>query len=389
MHQALTKRPTLMVGALCATYGLLYLGRVNVSVVLPMLAQDLGLGLAEVGALGTVFFWFYGLFQFVSGEVGSHVSPFRIVSLGLLATALINVLFSFQSSLVMMLILWGMNGIAQSGGWSPMVRILAERLHPREIKRASTLMPFGYVIGTALTWTLVGALVAGGDWRIAFWLPGLLLLLVLAAWRKAGIDAPKTKSSGVRLALIISEARGIVFLLFVAALAGFVRNGSLIWLPTYILDTGLIADGMVGTVAALMQIIAIPGLLVAHFRVASSNQVFMTAILMFAAAGLAFLLVAGAAGPLSMLVVGFALMMLNGAFNLVITSIPLLMAPPGRASSTAGTVNMMATFFGGSAGFAIGRLLEISDWSAVFVLWGAALLLAALVLWRKRTEEKP
>ena len=378
-----------MVGALCATYGLLYLGRVNVSVVLPMLAQDLGLGLAEVGALGTVFFWFYGLFQFVSGEVGSHVSPFRIVSLGLLATALINVLFSFQSSLVMMLILWGMNGIAQSGGWSPMVRILAERLHPREIKRASTLMPFGYVIGTALTWTLVGALVAGGDWRIAFWLPGLLLLLVLAAWRKAGIDAPKTKSSGVHLALIISEARGIVFLLFVAALAGFVRNGSLIWLPTYILDTGLIADGMVGTVAALMQIIAIPGLLVAHFRVASSNQVFMTAILMFAAAGLAFLLVAGAAGPLSMLVVGFALMMLNGAFNLVITSIPLLMAPPGRASSTAGTVNMMATFFGGSAGFAIGRLLEISDWSAVFVLWGAALLLAGLVLWRKRTEEKP
>ncbi len=378
-----------MVGALCATYGLLYLGRVNVSVVLPMLAQDLGLGLAEVGALGTVFFWFYGLFQFVSGEVGSHVSPFRIVSLGLLATALINVLFSFQSSLVMMLILWGMNGIAQSGGWSPMVRILAERLHPREIKRASTLMPFGYVIGTALTWTLVGALVAGGDWRIAFWLPGLLLLLVVAAWRKAGIDAPKTKSSGVRFRVIISEARGIVFLLFVAALAGFVRNGSLIWLPTYILDTGLIADGMVGTVAALMQIIAIPGLLVAHFRVASSNQVFMTAILMFAAAGLAFLLVAGAAGPLSMLVVGFALMMLNGAFNLVITSIPLLMAPPGRASSTAGTVNMMATFFGGSAGFAIGRLLEISDWSAVFVLWGAALLLAGLVLWRKRTEEKP
>ncbi len=389
MRQALTKRPTLLVGALCATYGLLYLGRVNVSVVLPMLAQDLGLGLAEVGALGTVFFWFYGLFQFVSGEVGSHVSPFRIVSLGLLATALINVLFSFQSSLVIMLLLWGMNGIAQSGGWSPMVRILAERLHPREIKRASTLMPFGYVIGTALTWTLVGALVAGGDWRIAFWLPGLLLLLVLAAWRKAGIDAPKTKSSGVRLAVIVSGARGIVFLLLVAGLAGFVRNGSLIWLPTYILDTGLIADGMVGTVAALMQIIAIPGLLVAHFRVASSNQVFMTAVLMFAAAGVGFLLVTGAAGPVSMLLVGFALMMLNGAFNLVITSIPLLMAPPGRASSIAGTVNMMATFFGGTAGFAIGRLLEISDWSAVFALWGAALLLAALVVWWKRAEEKP
>ncbi len=376
-----------MVVALCATYGLLYLGRVNVSVVLPALAADLDLSLAEVGALGTVFFWFYGLFQFISGEVGSHVSPFRIVSLGLLATAIINVLFSFQSSLVIMLILWGMNGIAQSGGWSPMVRILAERLAPREIKRASTLMPFGYVIGTALTWTLIGAVAAGGNWRIAFWLPGLLLLLVLAAWRKAGIDAPKTQSSGLRLRAIISEARAIVFVLFVAALAGFVRNGSLIWLPAYILDTGLIADGMVGTVAALMQIVAIPGLLLAHFRVLSSNQVFMTAVLMFAAAGFSFLLMPAAAGLLAMLILGFGLMMLNGAFNLAIASIPLLVAPPGRASSTAGTVNMMATFFGGTASFAIGGLLEVSDWSAVFGLWGVAMLLAALVMWRRRAEE--
>lgn len=376
-----------MVGALCATYGLLYLGRVNVSVVLPILAQDLGVSLVEIGALGTVFFWFYGIFQFISGEVGSHVSPFRIVSLGLLATAAINLLFSMQSSLVIMLILWGMNGIAQSGGWSPMVRILAERLDPREIKRASTLMPFGYVIGTALTWTLIGALAANGDWRIAFWLPGLLLLLVLAAWRKAGIDAPKTKSSGLRPRAIFAEARGIGFVLFVAALAGFVRNGSLIWLPAYILDTGLIADGMVGTVAALMQIIAIPGLLVAHFRVARSNQVFMTAVFMFAAAGVSFLLIPAASELLAMLFLGFGLMMLNGAFNLAIASIPLLVAPPGRASSTAGTVNMMATFFGGTASFAIGGLLEISDWNAVFGSWALAMLLAALVMWRRRAEE--
>ena len=208
-------------------------------------------------------------------------------------------------------------------------------------------MPFGYVIGTAVTWTLIGAVAAGENWRVAFWLPGLLLLLVLAFWRKAGIDAPKSTSSGFRLSIIVTEARGIVFVLFAAAMAGFVRNGSLIWLPTYILDTELIADNMVGTVAALMQVIVIPGLLLAHYRVVSSNQVFVTAVLMFTAAGLAFLLAAVTSGIFAILVVAFALMMLNGAFNLVIASIPLLLAPPGRASATAGTVNMMATFVGG------------------------------------------
>ena len=259
MGTKLSKRPLLMVAALCAAYGSLYLGRVNVSVVLPILADDLGIGLAEVGALGTVFFWFYGIFQLVSGEVSSRFSPFRIISLGLLATAVINLVFSFQTSLIAMLLLWGLNGIAQSAGWSPMVRILAERLDADHIRRASTLMPFGYVIGTAVTWTLIGAVTAGGNWRIAFWLPGLLLLVILALWWKADIDAPMRETRGASLRVMLGEARAIVFVLFVAALAGFVRNGSLIWLPTYILDTGLFAEGLVGTVAAVMQIVAIPG----------------------------------------------------------------------------------------------------------------------------------
>lgn len=376
-----------MVGALSATYGLFYLGRANISVVLPIIALDLGLSLAEVGALGTIFFWVYGICQFVIGEIGSHVSPFRIVSIALLATAIINLAFAFQTSLIAMLALWGINGMAQSGGWSPMVRILAERLEPKRIKSASTLMPFGYVIGTALTWTLIGVVSAGENWRIAFWLPGLLLLLVLAFWWKAGIDAPKATPSRFQPAAILAEARGIAFILIAAALVGFVRNGSLIWLPTYILDTGLIAENLVGMVAAIMQVIALLGLLLARRRVGSSDQVFMTAVLMFSAAGFGFLLLTTSSGLLAMALLAFALMMLNGAFGLAVTSIPLLLAPQGRASSIAGTVNMMATFIGGTAGFAIGALVERSGWTAVFGLWGAFLLLAALLIWRRRHEE--
>ena len=376
-----------MVGALSTTYGLFYLGRANISVVLPVIALDLGLSLAEVGALGTVFFWVYGIFQFISGEIGSRVSPYRIVSIGLLGTAIVNLAFSFQTSLIAMLALWGINGMAQSGGWSPMVRIMAERVEPQRLKSASTLMPFGYVIGTAVTWTLIGAVSAGENWRIAFWLPGLLLLLVLVFWRKAGIDAPKAQPSRFRPSTVLAEARGIAFIMLAAALVGFVRNGSLIWLPTYILDTGLIAENLVGMVAALTQVIALLGLLLARRRVGSSDQVFVTAVLMFSAAGFGFLLLTASAGLIAIALVAFAIMMLNGAFGLAVTSIPLLLAPQGRASSTAGTVNMMATLIGGTAGFAIGGLVELSGWAAVFGLWGALLLLAAFLIWRRRHEE--
>ena len=387
MRTSLSKQQNKMVGTIWITYALFYLGRVNVSVVLPLLALDLDVSRAEVGALGTAFFWVYGISHFIMGEIGSHVSPFRIVSIGLLAISLVNIAFAFQTSLIVMLLLWGLNGVAQSAGWAPMFRILAERLDRSHIKRISTAMPFSYVFGTALTWTLIGVVAAGDDWRIAFWLPGGLLLLVLAFWRKAGIDAPKSKSSGVRFLVIVSEARGIGFALVAAALAGFVFNGTIIWLPTYILDTGLIAENLVGLAAALMQVIAITGLFLARYRVARSNQVFVTAALMLAAAGIALLLLTVTGGLLALLVVAVALIFLNGAFGLAVSSMPLLLAPPGRASSVTGSINMMSNFFGGMAGFSIGALVEFSGWGAVFALWGAVLLLAALVLWKKRAEE--
>ncbi len=387
MQTTLSKQQNMMVGSLLVTYALYYLGRVNISVVLPALALDLGVSRAEVGALGTVFFWVYGIFHFISGEIGSHVSPFRLVSLGLLASAIVNLVFAFQSSLIVMLILWSLNGVAQSGGWSPMFRILAERLDRSHIKRVSTIMPFSYVMGTAITWVVIGAAATGENWRIAFWLPGIILLLVLVFWRAAGIDAPKSRSDGIRLSTMMAEARGIAFVMLAAALSGYVFNGTIIWLPTYILDTGLIADGWVGAVAALTQAVAILGLLTARALVTRSNQVFVTAVQLFSAAGAAFLLLSMTSGLFAIVVVAFALLALNGAFGLTVSAMPLLLAPAGRASSTTGAVNMMSTFFGGMAGFSIGGLVELSGWSAVFSLWGALLLLACLLIWRNRQIE--
>ncbi len=386
-RSSLLKRQNLVVGALCTTYGLLYLGRVNISVVLPLLAIELDVSRAQVGVLGTVFFWTYGLGNFINGQLGSQVNPVRLVALGLLVTALVNLTFGFQTSLILMLALWALNGFAQSTGWPPMLRILAERLDPGQIKRASTMLPFSYVIGTMVTWSLLGAIAIGENWRLAFWLPGLVLLLTASLWWKAGLATPRAPSSAFQLSAILPEARGVAFALLVSALAGFVRNGTIIWLPTYILDSDLIADSLVGAVAAITQVVAIPGILLAHRRVARTSQVLATAALMLGAAGLAFLLLAQTADTLSLLMLCLAMLLLGGAFGLVTSSMPLILAPPGRESSVAGTLNMMATFAGGLAGFGIGALVEQSGWAGVFGLWGALLLLASAVTWRHRHEE--
>ncbi|MCY4019049.1 MAG: MFS transporter [Chloroflexi bacterium] len=376
-----------IVGVIWITYALFYLGRVNFSVVLPALAIALDASRAEVGALGTVFFWVYGLCHFISGEIGSHLSPFRMICVGLLIIALVNIAFAFQTSLLVMLVLWGINGVGQSAGWAPMFRILAERLDRSQIKLVSTVMPFSYVIGTAITWTLVGAVATGANWQVAFWLPGLLTLGVLAFWWRAGIDAPKAPPQGLKLSRIRAELRQIAAVLLATALAGFVFNGMTIWLPTYILDSRLVPENAIGSVAAAMQVIAILGLFLARLRVLRSNQVFVTAATMLAAAGLAMLSLAAATGPLALLIICLGMIMLNGAFGLVVSAVPLLLAPPGRASSITGSINMMSNFFGGMAGFTVGGLVEWNGWTTAFGLWGALLLIASALIWLKRGAE--
>lgn len=383
----LTKNQKRTVSTIWITYALFYLGRVNISAVLPVLAISLGVSRAEIGTLGTVFFWVYGIGHFVNGEIGSHISPFRMVSLGLLTIAVVNIAFAFQTSLTIMLILWGINGIAQSAGWAPMFRILAERLDKPQIKRVSTIMPFSFVIGTAVTWTFIGIIAADGNWQIAFWLPGLITLGVLIFWWRSDIDAPKTKSVGFKLSDITAEMRTLWFALVASAMVGFVFNGTIIWLPTYISDTGLISENMVGFVAAIMQVIAIAGLISARFWVVRTNLVFpITATLLGITAILLFFLVF-TSGMIALMVVAVALITLNGAFGLVVSSIPLILAPAGRASSITGSINMMSNFFGGMAGFLIGALVETSGWQPVFGLWAIILLGASLLIWVKRDEE--
>ena len=140
-------------------------------------------------------------------------------------------------------------------------------------------------------------------------------------------------------------------------MTGFVFTGGLIWLPTYILDSGLIAESQVGFVSALLQLLALAGLFLARFMVARSDMALGTASLLFVATAGAFLAVSLAQGWHALFIVALGLITLNGAFGLVVGAMPMLLAPPGRTASVTGYVNMMSNFFGGMAGFSVGALV--------------------------------
>lgn len=369
------------------TYACYYLGRLNLSIALPALATALAISRAEVGILGTVFFWTYGIGTLVNGELGNILRPRLLVGAGLLLIIVVNIAFSLQTSLLVMAILWAINGVAQSTGWSPLLRVITDHLSAPQRAQISTLFPISFQIGAAVTWVLTGALVAAWGWQAAFSIPGLLLLLTLAHWWRSGIDGRATEAARFDPAASLGDLRGFAPLLLANALGGFALVGTVLWAPTYVVDTGFVPTSATGIVSAAMPLFGIAGMVGSGALMRRSGRAEVTAIQLLLI-GVALMLVAL---PLPLLgqalVLLLALTVLGGLGGIMTSAIPVQFAGNGRTSSTVGIFNSAFNLGGGFAGVASGALLESSGWNAVLLLWAGALAAALVLIYRFRAAQ--
>ena len=131
------------------SYAAYYLGRVNLSPALPDMEGSLGVSKETLGLLGTAFFWSYAFGQLINGQLGDILSPRKIVFFGMLASAAVNFAFGLSSSLLLLAVLWGLNGYFQSTGWGPILRTIANWLSDEQRRRLATFFGTSYILGNA------------------------------------------------------------------------------------------------------------------------------------------------------------------------------------------------------------------------------------------------
>lgn len=374
-------------------YGCYYLGRLNLSPAIPALATAFAVSRAEVGWLGTALFWTYGVGQFISGVLGNRYSPRLLIAGGLLVSAVINLLMGVQVSLLVMILLWGINGLAQSTGWAPLLRILSEKLSVEQRRRVSVWLPISFQVGGAVTWALAGFAVVIGGWQMAFWLPGLLLIGVLIFWWRTGIDSDVTPSAPSAETTVLpirlrSEIVGLLPLMIVSACVGFAFAGAAIWIPTYIIDSQLFPEALNGAVAGSLPLIGIFGTLLSGLMIRRIPDVLVTVLSLLGVSTLCYLLAAALPIVPQMILVVLALTSLSGGAGLTLSAIPMLLARAGRTSSVAGALTSTNSLGGGLAGFLIGAVVESSGWPGAMLVWGISLMIAiGLLFWYQRRQK--
>ncbi len=389
------------------SYATFYIGRVNMSIAIPLIMEDFGYTKTIMGGVLTALFIAYAVGQFVNGQLGDKFGGRIMISLGLILSAVFNLLFGFSSTLTIMIVVWALNGYAQSMGWGPSVKTVANWF-PRPIRgRIGGILGSSYQLGNAASWALAGLLATYFDWRWLFWIPSMILAAAAVHWYVRGRNAPEVvglpcleeennndEVKGVvpdhhlgfryTLSKVISTPH-IWYMAFGLFFLNIVRYGFMDWAPTYMFE---VQNARISVAAYKALAIPLAGSLGAIFAGCLSDKVFhlrrapASAIMLFALVFFTWLFpqVPGANWVASLAVLIMVGFLTYGPHVAIVSYAPMDLGTRKAASSATGFIDGMGYIGAALTGVVSGFFADNYGWNAAFYLWMGGALAAGILM---------
>jgi predicted MFS family arabinose efflux permease len=313
--------------------------------------------------------------------LGDTADRRRLVTVLLVAAAILLAVLPFTSGAVFILIL-GAIGVATVSGMV-IVPWVADLAAPDQRGRMTGTVMSGLIMGVLLCRTFAGLLDAVAGWRSVYWTSAVLMIVCLVivrrlpvAPRRAGLPYTRLLASVVRIA---REQRRIVE----RAVYGALSFGafSVFWTATPLLLSGP-GFGFGSAGIGLLSLLAAGGAAGASIAGRFADHGHQSRV---TAVGFALILAAFAVVglmPLSLLLVAAGILVLDfGVQACHITNQSVIYEVAGAGRSRATTVYMTFYFVGGASGSAMAGLVwPWGGWLAICVVGGAYMVVALLVM---------
>ena len=390
------------------TYASFYLLRVNISIAMPEIMSEFGLTKTNMGVVLSCLFFAYAVGQFINGQLGDKLNSRRIITIGLVTSAILNIIFGFSAgALILMAILWGLNGYFQSMGWGPTVKAKANWF-PKKIRgKISGRLGTSYIIGGAFSWFLAGTIVKYLNWRFTFWIPAVICIVLAIHWyvrarnapEEVGLPSLEEQEQGIEKSEIkkdhhigFKKTLKITLLNPYVWFAGFalfglniVRYGFMSWAPTYMFEE----QGATISLAAYKAIaFPVAGGLGALFAGWASDRIFkhrrapIAFIMLVLLAVFCYLyrIVPGVNWVISLVILLFIGFFTFGPHVLLVAALPADLGSRKAASSVTGFIDAMGYVGASLTGVGTGYLIENFSWDAAFYFWIFGAVFAAIMI---------
>lgn len=281
---------TLFVG-----YAIYYFCRKNLSAAQPALIQDLGITKTQMGLVWSGLYLTYGVSKLVNGVLGDRANARYFMTIGLVASALLNIAFGFATGLGSLIVIWALNGWFQGMGWPAVARLLSQWFSPGERGRVFGAWNVSHQVGAGGILILAGFLTQEYGWRASLWVPsGIALLGAFYLWNRlrdtpeslglppveqwrgdlpdeGEAPAERVKSGALSVKQILWDhvltSRQLWFLSLANFFVYLVRYGALDWAPTFLVEVKHSTVAAASYKTALFEGAGIAGALIAGWLV--------------------------------------------------------------------------------------------------------------------------
>ncbi len=406
-HQ-LKKWRVLMFACTWLTYATFYLTRKNYAVAQPAFMEALGWGADDVGIIITTYLTVYAIGQFTNGVLTDRVGPRIMIAVGLGLSAALAVGLSLSGTILLMTVLYGANGFAQSMGWPSVTKAMTNWIPVSMRGRVMGLWGTCYPAGDALATGFAALILASFGWRAAFFVPAALAASIGAGIvfvmrnhpRDVGLatDGPSRSSSDARGGHWTDSVKhlknGRVIVLGIAYFClKFVRYSLLFWIGVYLVEGLKFSPEDAGYLQVPFPLVGLTGSVFGGWlsdklfgaRRAPAAAVMLACLIVM----LLFLQIAPANFTLIAIAYGLVGFFLFGPDMLISGTAAMDFGSEEAAATVAGFVNGVGAIGAALSGVVIGNVSKFFGWPAVFYLLMAMVAACAVVtatLWNARGE---
>ena len=379
-------------------YTAAYISRCNLAPSLDAIAKTFNVSAAQVGLLPTCFALPYAAGQVFSGFLADRQPSPRLMLIGLLGSALINVTFSFCPYFPMLIVLWLLNGMLQSLIWTPIVRIVAVHFRDSVRDNAAFFISLTLIFGYLIAWGLSGILTSMFSWRIAFLTSGLVTATVaipsILSMKRLPVDfraRPDAEAPAAQAPVSRLLHTNLPLLLIACFANGYVRDGITNWVTKLLMDTqGIDLSSAVGFILIIpaVNFLAIHLGKLVYKR--SGNDFYLSSGIMFSVAAALCLLLTGAVNNMfaCVAVILASSAVTNGINPILVTIMPMMFRSLNRVALAAGLIDAMIYVGSSFSGSFVGFLSDRFGWTAVFVSWAALSLIGVFMIYAARHSAK-
>lgn len=371
--------------------------RTDLSACMVDLLPDLGIAKDAMGLAITAGYIAYAVGMSINSLLTDRTNPRLMICAAMFCCAATHLGIRLLPYLPVMIVLWCINGYAQSAVWPSLVRLTADNLPAEQQESALRIVSLFQHAGSLSCFLIVPAELALGGWRTAMSVTAaacLTLGLVWALMREL-CTAPQTaqtqKNQAAKLNWQFFRRGRLFYFMGVACLTGMIRDGLTSWAPVYFSEEFSLNATLSLILSAVLPAAKILALAV-HPAVQKKVPKTRTQLIVFyvgCAAAACIVLLANLAGW-TLAAAGFMAVMLclmvctDLSFTI---SIPIQFGSVGRSATVSGILDCMLYLGAAISSYLFALLAQWGGWTATIVSWIVIPLIAiGILLSRKNLE---